>query len=191
MQRVHILMAVAVLACAGLAGAFLGAPTIDPPPVAIAPNQTVGAGESPAIDISSITVHVAGAVRSPGLVTLRTGDRVAHAVAAAGGALAVADLSVLNLAATVDDGDQVTVPVKGAPIVGRAGIPNGDDGLVDVNHGTAADLEALPGVGPVLAARIFEYRIEHGPFSSVEDLLDVPGIGEGKLAGLREALVLR
>jgi competence protein ComEA len=63
--------------------------------------------------------------------------------------------------------------------------------LVDVNYASAADLEALPGVGPVLADRIFEYREEHGPFNTVEDLLDVPGIGEGKLAALREALVLR
>ena len=191
MQRVHILVAVAVLGCAGLAGAFLGAPTVDPPPVAIAPNQTIGAAESPAVDTNSITVHVAGAVRTPGLVTLRTGDRVAQAVAAAGGALAVADLSVLNLAATLDDGDQVTVPVKGAPVVFRAGTTGESDGLVDINHGTATDLAALPGVGPVLAERIVDYRAQHGSFHTVEDLLDVPGIGEGKLAGLREAVVLR
>jgi competence protein ComEA len=147
-------------------------------------------GES--TDPESITVHIAGAVRSPGLVTLPAGDRVAHAVAAAGGALPVADLSLLNLAAALDDGDQVTVPVKGAPIAGRAGTTTDDDeGLVDVNQGSATDLEALPGVGPVLAERIFEYREEHGPFATVEDLLDVPGIGEAKLAALREALILK
>ncbi|MCP4246799.1 MAG: ComEA family DNA-binding protein [bacterium] len=123
-------------------------------------------------------------------MTLRAGDRVAHAVAAAGGALSVADLSLLNLAATIDDGDQVTVPIKGDVVAGRAN-PTTDEGLVDVNHGTAADLEALPGVGPVLAERIFEYREEHGPFATVEDLLDVPGIGDGKLAALREALILK
>jgi competence protein ComEA len=149
------------------------------------------AGEARPTESPSITVHVAGAVRSPGLVTLRAGDRVAHAVAAAGGALAVADLSVLNLAATVGDGDQVTVPVKGEQPTASASSGARDDGLVDVNHASVADLEFLPGVGPVLAQRIFDYRKEHGPFATVEDLLDVPGIGEGKLASLRDALVLK
>jgi competence protein ComEA len=80
------------------------------------------------------------------------------------------------------------VPVRGRPV------PSGnalDEGTVDLNAASAADLEALPGVGPVLAQRIFDYRETHGPFATVEDLLDVPGIGEGKLAALREAAVLR
>jgi competence protein ComEA len=180
----------AVLGVAGLAGVWVGVPSAEPPPVAIARSEPVGAAESTAT--TSITVHVAGAVHSPGLVTLQGGDRVAHAVVAAGGALAVADLSALNLAAPVGDGDQVTVPAKGETAPMRINPGNvRDDGLVDVNYASAADLEALPGVGPVLADRIFEYREEHGPFNTVEDLLDVPGIGEGKLAALREALVLR
>ncbi len=189
MQRVHVMAAMSVLVVAAVAGVWLGTPSGEPPPVAITRTGSEEVVESTAS--SSITVHVAGAVESPGLVTLSEGDRVAHAVAAAGGALAVADLSALNLAAAVDDGDQVTVPVKGemtAP-VGRTGAD--DEGLVDINHATVADLEALPGVGPVLAQRIFDYREEHGPFATAEDLLDVPGIGEGKLAPLREALVLR
>lgn len=188
MQRVHVMMAVAVLGVAGVAGAWVGAPSAEPPPVTIARSEPSDAA-GPA-DTTSITVHVAGAVRSPGLVTLREGDRVAHAVAAAGGALAGADLSALNLAAIVDDGARVAVPVKGEAVTALASTPTGD-GLVDINHATAADLEALPGVGPVLAQRLFAYREEHGPFTTVEDLLDVPGIGEGKLAALREALVLR
>ena len=189
MQRAHVITAVAVLGLAGIAGLWLGAPSAEPPPVAI--TATEPAGEAHLADSPSITVHVAGAVRSPGLVTLRSGDRVAHAISAAGGALAVADLSVLNLAATVGDGDQVRVPVKGEDPAVPADSGSGDDGLVDVNHASVTDLENLPGVGPVLAQRIFDYREEHGPFATVEDLLEVPGIGEGKLAAMREALVMK
>jgi len=188
-QRIHVMAALAILGLAGLAGVWLGAPEAEPPPVAIAYDDRNGS--EPSTEAASITVHVAGAVYRPGLVVLHAGDRVAHAVAAAGGALAVAELSALNLAADVEDGDQVIVPVKGE-VIGGGGVTGEDDGgLVDVNHGTATDLEALPGVGPVLAQRIFAYRQEHGPFQAVEDLLDVPGIGEGKLAALRAALVLK
>ncbi len=187
MQRVHVLAALAVLGLAGLAGAWLGAPHVDPPPVAVATGEPVGSASVEPTD--AITVHVSGAVRLPGLVTLQPGDRVAQAIAAAGGALVVAELAALNLAAVVDDGDQVIVPVKGAP-AGRTNTSTAE-GLVDVNRGSASDLEALPGVGPVLAKRIFEYREEHGPFKTAEDLLDVPGIGEAKLAALRDALNLK
>lgn len=189
MQRIHVMAALAILALAGLAGVWLGAPAAEPPPVAIAYDDPIGL--APSTETASITVHVAGAVRQPGLVVLRAGDRVAHAVAAAGGALAAAELSALNLAATVEDGDQVIVPLQGEVIDRRAGTGADDDGLIDINDGAASDLEGLPGVGPVLAERIYQYRQEHGPFETVEDLLDVPGIGEGKLAALREALVLK
>ena len=189
MQRVHVVAALAVLGLAGIAGVWLGAPSTEPPPVVIARDEPVEKSES--TDATSITVHVAGAVRSPGLVTLKAGDRIAHAVAGAGGGLPVADLSALNLAAPLADGDQVTVPIKGEAVPTGTAADQRDDGLVDVNHASAAELESLPGVGPVLAQRIFDYRQEHGPFATVEDLLDVPGIGEGKLAALREALVLR
>jgi len=188
-QRVHVLAALAVLGLASLAGVWVGAPETDQPPVSIAYQEADRV--DPAAEPASIIVHVAGAVRLPGLVTLQAGDRVAHAVAAAGGALAVAELSALNLAAGVEDGDQVIVPRKGEVALARPPTAGDDDGMVDINHAPAGDLEALPGVGPVLAQRIFRYREDHGPFKTVEDLLDVPGIGEGKLAGLREALVLK
>jgi competence protein ComEA len=181
-------VALAVLGLAGLAGVWFGAPAADPPPVAIAYDGSVN--RAPSTEEVSITVHVAGAVRSPGLVTLQAGDRVAHAIAAARGALAVAELSALNLAAILDDGDQVIVPVKGATTDVRS-VTTNDDGLVDLNHAAAIDLEALPGVGPVLAQRIFHYRQENGRFETVEDLLDVPGIGEAKLADIRAAVILR
>jgi competence protein ComEA len=141
----------------------------------------------PVVSGGSITVHVAGEVRVPGLVEIPTGARIADAVAAAGGASRAADLTGLNLAAPLRDGEQIVVPsLDGA---GAAGVAV-DDGKVRVNRATAAELEALPGVGPVLAARIHAYREEHGPFAGVDDLLDVPGIGEGKLAALRDFVIL-
>lgn len=139
---------------------------------------------------SGPTVHVSGAVANPGLVELSPGSRVADALAAAGGSTAEADLGSLNLAARVVDGDQIVVPgVAGAggPLVSRSAAA---DGRVRVNFATADELETLPGVGPVLAQRILEHRSVHGPFSEVEELLDVAGIGEAKLAALREAVAL-
>ena len=189
-QRVHIAGAALVLVVAGLAGAWLGVPHSDPPPVAIERRGTPGTPETGTAP-NPITVYVAGAVHVPGLVTLAAGDRIADAIFAAGGALYSAELSGLNLAAIVHDGDQVTVPVRGTPVAPGPHAGSNAEGLVDVNAATAEDLEALPGVGPVLARRIFDYREEHGRFSAIEDLLDVPGIGEGKLATLREAAVLR
>ena len=133
------------------------------------------------------TVHISGAVRHPGIVSVDVGSRVADVIAAAGGALRSADLDRLNLAATVRDAEHVHVPAidetGAAPGVGEPA-PAG----VDLNAATAIELEALPGVGPVLASRIVAHRDDHGPFATVEDLLDVPGIGEAKLAQLRDAV---
>ena len=136
----------------------------------------------------TITVHVAGEVASPGLVEVAIDARVADAVAAAGGATRNADLSQLNLAAPLRDGEQVTVP--GASATGPADAAVASDGRVRVNQAAPGDLEQLPGVGPVLANRIASFRDENGPFATVEDLLDVPGIGEGKLAGLRDFVAI-
>ena len=137
----------------------------------------------------AITVHVSGAVERPGLVAVPFEARIAEVVAAAGGASRDADLSAINLAAVVDDADHVHIPVVGSP--GGAGSSAAVDGnTVRVNDATVADLQALPGVGPVLAQRIADHRDDHGPFREVEDLLDVPGIGEGKLAQLRDAVVV-
>ena len=133
-----------------------------------------------------ITVHVSGAVLHPGLVSLPAGARVADAVVAAGGATAGAVLTALNLAAPVSDGQQLVVPEQGAGTgSGAAG-----DGRISINTADAAALEGLPGVGPVLAERIVEHRDRYGPFAVVEDLLDVPGIGEAKLAALREMVMV-
>lgn len=132
----------------------------------------------------AIVVHVSGAVNRPGLVTVPPLARVADVIAGAGGATAGADLGGLNLASSVRDGDQIVVPLVGvATLPGRA-----TDRGIDINRATAAELEDLPGVGPVLAGRIIAYRELHGSFAEVEDLLDVGGIGEAKLAAMRDAI---
>lgn len=126
-----------------------------------------------------VVVAVVGQVVTPGLVTLPVGSRVADAVAAAGGLLPEADPAGFNAAALLSDGQQVAVGVPGAvaaPVAaGGAGGPAG--GPVDLNAATVADLDALPGIGPVLAQRIVDHRTANGPFASVEQLDDVSGIG--------------
>jgi len=154
----------------------------EPAPL-VTPSPTAAAA------VGSITVHVAGEVRVPGLVEVGAQARVADAVAAAGGATRNADLTGLNLAAPIHDGEQIVVPSRdGVASTGSGGAVA--DGKVRINQATPSELEELPGVGPVLAGRIHAYREEHGPFASVDDLLDVPGIGEGKLAALRDAVIV-
>lgn len=138
---------------------------------------------SPSIEADRVAVHVSGAVVRPGLVMVDGGARVADAVAAAGGASADADLGRTNLAAPVRDGEHVVVASRADPSGGSTD-PEG----IDLNTASAGRLEELPGVGPVLAERIVEFRDEHGPFATIEDLLDVPGIGEAKLAQMRDAI---
>ena len=133
---------------------------------------------------STITVHVAGLVSRPGLVELPGGSRVADAIAAAGGLLPGARGGAINLAAAVSDGQQIVVP--GAEGDGPAAPERTPDGKIHLNQATASELDSLPGVGPVIAERIVSYREENGPFASIEDLLDIPGIGEAKLADLRD-----
>lgn len=139
-----------------------------------------------------VVVHVAGAVGVPGVQRLPAGSRVIDAVDAAGGLRPDADAGRVNLAAELVDGSQVYVPAVGeAPptVVGAdAGVAAGsaEGGLVDLNTADSAALETLPGVGPATAAAIIDHRERHGPFASVEGLLDVRGIGEAKLAQLRD-----
>jgi competence protein ComEA len=129
-------------------------------------------------------------VVAPGLVQVPDGARIADVVAAAGGSTRDADLAAVNLAAPVRDGEQIVIPAAtGDPAVERVGALL-SDGRVRLNSASSDELEHLPGVGPVLADRIAAYREEHGPFAVVEDLLDVPGIGEAKLATLRDSVAL-
>jgi len=139
-----------------------------------------------AVAAPQLLVYVSGSVQRPGLVTVESGARLADVIAAAGGALQTADLSRLNLAAGVRDAEHVHVPDVATERSGGSGPPS-DDGI-DINTADAATLEQLPGVGPVLAARIVAHRDENGPFGAIEDLLDVSGIGEAKLAQIREGV---
>ncbi|MDJ0925240.1 MAG: ComEA family DNA-binding protein [Acidimicrobiia bacterium] len=137
---------------------------------------------------SSITVHVAGAVASPGLVVVPQDARVADVIAAAGGSTRDADLSRVNLAAPLRDGEQIVIP-NHTPDVGLESAIAAD-GRIHINRASASEMESLPGVGPVLANRIVAYRDGNGPFVVVEDLLSVAGIGEAKLAALRDAVAV-
>ncbi len=137
----------------------------------------------------ALVVHVAGAVRRPGVYRLRAGARVADALERAGGARRRADLGAVNLAAELQDGRQVLVPVRppggGAATAAAAGgtapgVP------LDLNTATVEQLDELDGIGPATAQQIVSYREEHGGFGSVEELDQVPGIGETRLAALRE-----
>jgi competence protein ComEA len=150
---------------------------------------------------AEVVVHVVGQVRRPGLVRLPPGARVADAIAAAGGAKPSADLSGLNLARVLVDGEQVQVlrpgqaPLAGASASGTAGgsgaAGSGASGaLVSLNTADLAALDTLPGVGPVLAQRILDWRAEHGRFTSVEELGEVTGIGDKLYAQIRPKVTL-
>ena len=135
-----------------------------------------------------VVVHVAGAVLRPGVQRLPPGSRVIDAVDAAGGLRPDADAGRVNLAAELVDGTQVYVPAVGeaAPAGAGGATSMPGDGLVDINLADAAALETLPGIGPATAAAIIEHRERNGPFASVDGLLEVRGIGEAKLAQLRD-----
>lgn len=134
---------------------------------------------------SAIWVHVAGWVKQPGLVQVNAGARVADAIGAVGGVLPGARIDAINLAALVADGQQVLVPGPDSdPATSSTG-----DGKIHLNQATVAELDDLPGIGPVIAERIVAHREANGPFATVDDLLEVPGIGEAKLASLRDLVV--
>lgn len=137
---------------------------------------------------AAVYVHVAGAVRRPGLVRVPPGARVAEAVLRAGGPGRKADLTGVNLAAQVEDGQQVVVPAAGAT-PGETGATAGSAAVrPSLGSATVEQLDEIDGIGPTLAERIVEYRTENGGFSSLDELQDVDGIGEKRLETLREAL---
>ncbi len=143
-----------------------------------------GAAGSSGAATGTVTVDVAGKVRRPGIAVLDAGARVVDALEAAGGARPGVDLSALNLARVLVDGEQVLVgsAAAPAPVLTGAPAPGPTGALVNLNHATQADLETLPEVGPVTALAILAWRDEHGGFSSVEELLEVDGIGDATLA---------
>ncbi len=178
-------------------------------PPGVDPARSPASGSTSAA-VPTVVVHVVGQVGQPGVVALVPGARVADAITAAGGAGPDADLSALNLARLLVDGEQVVVPRPGevppAPEAGAgagagsgrvgaddgaagggaAGLVGQSGGLLDLNTADVAALDALPGIGPVLAGRIVGWRTEHGRFTSVDALEQVPGIGPAVLSGLRD-----
>jgi competence protein ComEA len=149
-----------------------------PPPVRIA--APVARASSP-----SLFVNVVGAVRRPGLYRLKEGSRVADAVTRAGGPTPKAQIELLNLAARIADGEQIVVPQRG--LGGAVATPGGGvaAGPVHLNGATLEQLDALPGVGPVTAQKILDYRQKHGAFGSVDELDAIAGIGPARLETLR------
>jgi competence protein ComEA len=135
-----------------------------------------------------LVVDVVGAVRRPGLYRFPQGSRVADAVARAGGATRHADVALVNLAAPLADGTQVVVPARTPAASGGGGppSPSAPAGPVHLNSATPEQLDALPGVGPVTAQKILDYRQQHGSFSSVDELDAIPGIGPARLEQLRK-----
>ncbi|HEC08741.1 MAG TPA: ComEA family DNA-binding protein [Acidimicrobiales bacterium] len=142
------------------------------------------AGPSPVLTEATVVVHLAGGVRRPGVYRMEAGSRVIDVVEAGGGFAPDARPDDLNLAELVRDGDQIRVPVEGEPSP-AGGTTDDPVGPVDVNRADATELQRLKGVGPALAAAIIAYRESHGDFATLEDLLDVPGIGPAKLEALR------
>lgn len=164
---------------------------VAPPPVVTAAATASGAA-GPAATATSLVIAVTGRVRRPGVVTVPAGARVIDALHAAGGPLPGADLAMLNLARKLTDGELVAVGVPGVadptgqPAAGAS--PGGSvaSAPIDLNTATLAQLDTLPGVGPVLAQRILDWRTEHGRFASVDQLAEVAGIGESRLSQLRD-----
>jgi competence protein ComEA len=141
---------------------------------------------------SRVVVDVVGAVRRPGLYRLAQGSRIADALTRAGGATAKADLAQVNLAALLADGEQVVVPRRGAGVAAAgagSGSPSGSAAPVQLSTATLEQLDSLPGVGPVTAQKILDYRQKHGAFQSVDELDAVPGIGPKRLEQLHELVV--
>ena len=207
--RLALYVALALVVCVLGARYLLAQASPPPPPAGGAAGAGARGGGAPEGGASGsvsveragggrVTVHVAGAVRRPGVYRLAAGARVDDALRSAGGAEHRADLTAVNLAAKLEDGRQVVVPERAAPAVGgataggAAGPPPapGAGGAaapgapINLNTATLEQLDTLDGVGPGIAQRILDYREQHGAFSRVEELGEVPGIGAKRLATL-------
>jgi competence protein ComEA len=184
------------LACALLAVLVLAGSRLARSGTASAPDVTASLEPVARAAPDRLVVHVVGAVRRPGLYRLRDGERVADAVTRAGGATRKANLTGLNLAAPLVDGTQVLVPARlpvaapgAAPPAATdtgAAVAGGPQTKVSLATATIEQLDELPGIGPVTAQKIVDYRTEHGPFAAVEELDDVPDIGPATIESLRD-----
>ncbi|MFZ2414281.1 MAG: helix-hairpin-helix domain-containing protein [Candidatus Cryosericum sp.] len=194
-KRQIVILIVAVLALGTGMGLFIGSrlaeSTPDPlPQIAIDPSTTAVVPSVPV----SINVYVTGAVLHPAVYALPEGSIVRDAVTAAGGAASDADLIAVNLAARLEDGEQVTVPVKSPDgsntVVSPASPVSNVRTRISINHGTLADLDTLPGIGPAKAQAILDYRAQHGLFKRLEDLQNVKGIGAKTYEDLKSLITL-
>jgi competence protein ComEA len=178
----YVVAAIALALVAWRLGPGSGGGGGQPEPQASASTAPAGVVDAPAL---RALVHVAGEVRRPGVYRVGAGARAIEAIRRAGGPTRRADLSALNLAAPLQDGQQVLIPSR-APRAGAAGpAGTGPAATISLSSATEEDLDGLDGIGPTLAARIVEWRQAHGGFSSVEQLMDVPGIGPARLEALR------
>jgi competence protein ComEA len=188
--------AVAAVLAVLVAVRLLGGSGPEPPPVEVGGGAAAderGAGAAPgrlggAAKADRLYVHVAGAVRRPGLYRLPAGARVVAAVRRAGGPARAADLNLVNLAARLQDGQQVVVPTAAARGGGTAGGAPAADAPISLGSATVEQLDGLDGIGPTLAERIVELRQARGGFTSLDQLADVEGIGEKRLEALKAAL---
>jgi competence protein ComEA len=176
-RAVAVGLAVVGATVGGLIGVNAGLPSVERPPSQSAPELPGSA---------MVPVHVSGWVTSPGVVWVTDGSLAIAAIEAAGGAREGARLDLINLARPVFEGDQLQVP--GPEVTPAIGSSGSGVGLIDINTADEAELQGLPGVGPVLAGRIIAHRETIGRFESVEDLLDVAGIGETRLASIRDMI---
>jgi competence protein ComEA len=172
-----------LLAIRHLGGGGSAAPAVTPLPAPVRAKPAAA---------KLLVVDVAGAVRRPGLYRLRSGSRIDDAIAAAGGSTAKAQLDSVNLAAPVADGEQVVVPGRGAAGAAAPGAPaagSSPSAPLDLNSATLEQLEGLPGIGPVTAQKILDYRQAHGAFHSIAELQGVPGIGPAHMAQLKGLVI--
>lgn len=179
-----LVLAVPLLALLAVAGSRLAGVGASEGPAGVAPLTRVDAPGGAAAP--RVVVHVVGAVRRPGLFRLRDGMRVADALVKAGGPTRRADLSSVNLAAPLADGQQVVVPRRLPPGAAPTSAEAAGGAKVSLAIATVDQLDELPGIGPVTAQKIVDWRASRGPFRSVEDLDDVPGIGPARIEQLRD-----
>lgn len=194
-QRVYVILGTALgLIVGGVIGYFTPRPQKASKPIVIStpfPTSTRVPTPTP----SPIRVYVSGAVNDPAVYELELGSIVQDAIDAAGGPVSDADLEGINLALELKDQQQVHVPREGEasppPVVsGGASEEEAKGAAVNINTATAVELEKLPGVGPVTAEKIVEYREENGPFESIEEIQDVPGIGEKTFEGMEGMIIV-
>jgi competence protein ComEA len=183
---------VVMVAVLGGAGLWYARSLPKPVTIARAAPGAVSQGSVSPSPAPTIIVDVAGEVAQPGVYEFAEGDRVIDAIERAGGQLPKADLSLLNLAAPLTDGTQILVPKAGPPgaVVPGGGTAGSSAGLININAASATELETLSGIGEVLAATIVEYREQNGPFASVDDLMDVSGIGPATLEEIRDQVTV-